>query len=208
MLLCLSPARLPCRLGPEPQAPGPLGSPEQARRSPALSSRSLLFLIKQDTCKCHYRNKEKGSRLPARQLSTHAPRALQTPNRRASPEATRGTPPAGREVAFLRAAPRAPGGSQNAPRTRPVCEPHPQQLPVAAHEDAHEVLAVPPLGQGQVAAVPGKADSCRGEGRARVRQAQREPQGGSSGKNGRKQRSEGAGAPGHPHGGRSGQSRF
>lgn len=42
--------------------------------------------------------------------------------------------------------------------------PHPQQLPVAAHEDAHVVLAVPPLSQGQVAAVPGEADACPEEG--------------------------------------------
>lgn len=50
---------------------------------------------------------------------------------------------------------------------------HPQQLPVAADEDADVVLAVPPLGQGQVAAIPGKGDSCQEEDRAGIKSPDR-----------------------------------
>lgn len=138
-----------------------------------------------------------------------------------------------REVTFLHATPRAPDGLKNAHCTRAVRsavpsarrrlarprEPHPQQLPVTAHEDAHEVLAVPPLGQGQVAAVPGEADSCRGEERAWSQGASAGAAEGLFGEE--RQKAEGrrgaahadtalppqaaaaAGAPGHPHGGRT-----
>lgn len=51
---------------------------------------------------------------------------------------------------------------------------HPQQLPVAADKDADVVLAVPPLGHGQVAAVPGKGNSCHEEERAWNRGARQE----------------------------------
>lgn len=63
-------------------------------------------------------------------------------------------------------APAPPLGEDSGPGGRGA---HPQQLPVAADEDADVVLAVPPLGQGQVAAIPGKGDSCQEEDRAGIK---------------------------------------
>lgn len=108
----------PCPSASQGQAPNPsplvpLGSPDQARHSPALSSRSLRFLIKQHTCKCRQRDKEKGSRPTARERSTlpeHAPFGPLYKHRTGwvLTEATRSTPPAGDVKSRFSTRPRGP----------------------------------------------------------------------------------------------------
>ena len=84
----------------------------------------------------------------------HPPPGACPPVTRPPRDGAAATPPKGaRGLGDARRQPPPPRGRQRTP--------YPQELPVAADEDAHVVLAVAPLRQRHVAAVPGKGDPWR-----------------------------------------------